>query len=455
MRLVPIVVATAAALLVNVGAQQLPPEVMQMDRQNAQLAIEAAARGPVNGVPLIGGRGRPMGAVYDQFFIGVLIARARMVAGDAITADGLLAHDQWKSRATVIVAYPVDCEGKPNHPTAIRVSMARAMPVPPVMIGEPLRGDAGQALLPGIGVPGDALVVAYRNMPPIGTTIEMDYDNPVCGGAAKTASLSVNHMPSRELSTAFAGIKIPDTLTSIPSPTTVRIRVTLDPVGRVRFPSQMQGPAELAPAAIAAMNARTFQPATENGVPVPSNMLVTFVFTATGKPAPAEPFLPGPPIPGTIQSTVTTSIPTSAPPTGAAPPNAGGPPIMTSTTVNGRLPGSQTNDEPGLTAATSKCPIATDRAYGLTTASPVKVGGDFNQGPARERQYLSALRGPNGQGLSFVRRGSTMSPDKTILDLWEVSYAGLAKPIQIYLDQYREEPLKAPQGFVCATALAR
>ena len=36
-----------------------------------------------------------------------------------------------------------------------------------------------------------------------------------------------------------------------------------------------------------------------------------------------------------------------------------------------------------------------------------------------------------------------------------VSYTGLAKPIQIYLDEYHEEPLKAPQGLVCAVPVAR
>ena len=78
------------------------------------------------------------------------------------------------------------------------------------------------------------------------------------------------------------------------------------------------------------------------------------------------------------------------------------------------------------------------------------------EGPARERQFLTALRGPSGQGLSFVRRGSLMGPDKqTILDLWEISYTGLAKPIQLYLDEYHQEPLKAPQGLVCASVLAK
>jgi hypothetical protein len=184
-----------------------------------------------------------------------------------------------------------------------------------------------------------------------------------------------------------------------------------------------------------------FQPYRANGVPTPLSFVTPLTFTTSGMPEPP---------PQTGQPGANTS-------TGAAPPNAPttGPPIMTSSTVNGRLPGLQSTDEAGLTAATSKCTIATDATYGLTIGSPVKVGGDFNNGPARERQYLMALRGPAGQGLSIVRRGTVMAPDQTILDLWEVSYTGLAKPIQIYLDEYHEEPLKAPQGLVCAVPVAR
>ena len=725
MRPIALLSMTLAVSAVALRAQ-MPASLQEIDRQSAQLAIEAAARGPAVAIPMSLGRGRTLASVYDQFIIGVQIARARTTAGETATVETLLNHESWKSRATVTVAYPIDCDGRPNHPIAIRWAMSGQSPVAPSVVGEPLRGDAGQSLLPGVAVPTDALVVAYRNVPPIGATLEVDYENPVCGGANRTAVMQLAHTPARELSTAFAGVKLPDQFASLPSPSTVRISVRLDPTGRPRFPTQMQGPAELGPVAIAAMEARTFPPATTNGVPVVSNVLVTFVFTTTGERAPAAPFVPGPAPPGTMQSTSTlmvrgvppaasplppvppappgqanaqltrlaielgeqgevtpvpldaagapthgvlydgflvtavkaraaskagnpmnpavnaapgmedmvvvafplvcdgktiapkdilgfnggatagplretsplmfktdldsrlpgvtlpagavgrsytnvslanglefrvryaeppcgaqdavvtlpiqwtrgtpgarfttvklpegstlpspttvrirgfvdtkgayrfptmadgpaelgpnaavlastwkydpyrangvampqgvitpltftaTGMPEAAPPTGApTPAPTSGPPIMTSTTVDGRLPGNRTNDEPGLTAATSKCAIATDATYGVTAASPIKVGGDFKEGPARERQYLSSLRGPNGQGLTFVRRGSTMAPDKTILDAWEVSYSGLAKPIVLFLDEYHEEPLKAPQGFVCAVQLAR
>ena len=128
---------------------------------------------------------------------------------------------------------------------------------------------------------------------------------------------------------------------------------------------------------------------------------------------------------------------------------------MTSSTVGGRSTTDFTTpDEPGLTAATSRCEIASDATYGLTLDGAIKVGGSFMDGPARARRYLSALRGPGGQGLRIVRRGSTIGSDKsTILDIYEITYAGLTAPIRVYVDQYHEEStLKAPQGLTCTAA---
>src|SRR5262249_3266525 len=44
--------------------------------------------------------------------------------------------------------------------------------------------------------------------------------------------------------------------------------------------------------------------------------------------------------------------------------------------------------------------------------------------------------------------------DRTILDVYEVGYAGLDKPVLLYLDAYHfDDALKAPKGFVCAVPI--
>lgn len=97
-----------------------------------------------------------------------------------------------------------------------------------------------------------------------------------------------------------------------------------------------------------------------------------------------------------------------------------------------------------------QCAVSTDPNYGVTRSSPVEVGGGAMDGPARERRYLDALRGPDGQPVRYTRRGSTEGADgTTILDAYEVTHDGLAKPIVLYVDEYHFSEPRAPAGFVC------
>jgi hypothetical protein len=108
----------------------------------------------------------------------------------------------------------------------------------------------------------------------------------------------------------------------------------------------------------------------------------------------------------------------------------------------------RTIDVPGLTAATSGCPISDDPTYGVTAANPIKVGGDMMYVMARSMRFLQALRGSSGQGLHFWRLGSLEGPDSTILDVYQVEHDGTVR--HLYVDGYRWAELKAPRGLVCA-----
>jgi len=724
---------TALALLLTLlaaGADhalraQVPQAVRDRDLRMAELAVEAAQRGPVTPIPLTGQTTRVVGVVYDQYLLGALIARAQIAAGDPAAkprtdAAAIVAHPLWQSRATVVVAYPIDCEGRPNQPLAIRWTTRSTLPVTPKVIAGPVRGSDAQAILPGVGLSADALVVSLQNAMTVSGAVEIDYEGPVCRGAAKTSSFALQAIPSLALARGVNGIKIPEQLAAVPSPSTVRIQVTLDAAGRARFPEPMQGPTELTTLAIAEITSKTYPPSTINGVPMPMNLVVTLVYTTTGEPGTAAPFAtpssppgtiatqrvestmspgraqgPPPPVapaaPGLLDSQLariaaeiaqkgdpvpapldvagpvvhgvvfdrflvgavkaraafkagTPIDPATAPPTlvqgdliavafpftcdgrtiaprnlavsigggtrpgplretgvpltgtaleerlpgvvlpagavgnafaggafslelevrvtyadipcggadptltfpiqwnrgqsvprvtvarlpagsalpsptdvrlrgmvdlegtyrfptiadgpaelaasaavvasqwkfqpyrangvpvplsvlatltftasgmpEAAPPvSASGttpPELMTSSTIGGRSTVDFTTPSVAdLSAATSKCEIATG-AYGLEPGDPIKVGGGPRDGPARERAYLSALRGPAGEGLRVVRLGTTMGADKeTILDLYEITYAGLAAPLRLFLDEYHDAPTKAPQGLTC------
>jgi len=97
-----------------------------------------------------------------------------------------------------------------------------------------------------------------------------------------------------------------------------------------------------------------------------------------------------------------------------------------------------------------QCQTSMDEQYGFASAAPVQVGGGAMFGPARERRYLEALRGPDGQPVRYRRTGSLPGADgNTILDAYETTYDGLAKPITIYVDEYHFTEPMAPRGFTC------
>src|SRR5262245_12372222 len=77
-----------------------------------------------------------------------------------------------------------------------------------------------------------------------------------------------------------------------------------------------------------------------------------------------------------------------------------------------------TADVPGLTPETSTCALSTDPTYGLTKENPIKTGGGDLYMASRQVKFLSALRGPAGEGLHFKRTGTVPAADRTLLDIY-------------------------------------
>jgi hypothetical protein len=111
-----------------------------------------------------------------------------------------------------------------------------------------------------------------------------------------------------------------------------------------------------------------------------------------------------------------------------------------------------TADVPGLTAESSKCAASTDPTYGLTPGNPIKTGGGDMTMAGRQVRFLSALRGPAGEGVHFKRMGSSPGPDGTILDAYALDIKGEHKTT-LYVDGYRWSDPVAPVGFLCGVAM--
>jgi hypothetical protein len=85
-----------------------------------------------------------------------------------------------------------------------------------------------------------------------------------------------------------------------------------------------------------------------------------------------------------------------------------------------------------------------DEPYGYSADNPVRVGGGGAAGARNQQRYLNALLGPDGQPITYERRGSCC-PFKTRrglvnndgqLDLYTVTWRGQKAPVVLYLNMY-------------------
>jgi hypothetical protein len=111
--------------------------------------------------------------------------------------------------------------------------------------------------------------------------------------------------------------------------------------------------------------------------------------------------------------------------------------------------------QPALVSAQGSKPtarltrVAEDPSYGYKSDKPVGVGGGVIGGPANQRKYLNALLGPSGQRITYSRLGSCCAFERKSqqpIDVYAVTYEGLAEPIELFLDSYTTGPLLIPIG---------
>jgi len=109
-----------------------------------------------------------------------------------------------------------------------------------------------------------------------------------------------------------------------------------------------------------------------------------------------------------------------------------------------------------LNANTFKLTTASqDSTYGYTPENPIHVGGARQQqGPSNQRRYLNALLGPNGETITYFRKGSCCHfytknglMGMGLLDQYEVTWENNTTPYILYINMYDAGELKAPKGF--------
>jgi hypothetical protein len=104
------------------------------------------------------------------------------------------------------------------------------------------------------------------------------------------------------------------------------------------------------------------------------------------------------------------------------------------------------------------CAEASDAEYGLSPTKPIQIGGGPLYMNARQRRFLDALRGPDGQMLRLIGGIGSGPVDlpgfgRTIIDTYSVTYEGHDQSIGIFMDAYHFGHPRVPKGFTCATPL--
>ena len=93
-------------------------------------------------------------------------------------------------------------------------------------------------------------------------------------------------------------------------------------------------------------------------------------------------------------------------------------------------------------------PVPEVVAYGLHPEDPVRVGW----GNPGIMAFFELLRGPEGQRVAWRRVGPCCGaePDapRAGLEVFEVTYEGLDKPVRMYLDPHNGAAIHAPSGFI-------
>jgi hypothetical protein len=438
----PLTGANANAPRPPIPAPSPRPNPQQIGVNIERLAAELAAKGEVRGIPLDADGSFRHGALFDRFYLSAVMTRAGLVAGSATTirswSDGVTARTEAPPGSMVVVAVPLVCDGIINPPIDVTFTSSSG-PGPVRKLGANVTGADLVALLPGVTMPEGAIGARYPNWMLTDALVTIAYAKPACPGPSTEAALHLVGGIIPRILERVTTAKLPDDMASEP-PTTVHVNFLVDGDGHPRFATALDGSAALRGPAEEAAGRWRYDPARLNGAPTPTtSMTVPITFTADGQPV-----TPGPP-----GSAGRLGVPGPAP---------NGQPPLSATSRGGINGGDATHDTlsgdmPGLTLATSKCAVADDEHYGFIVDQPVKVGGDAFTGPAREVRYLNALRGPAGEGIHFRRAGSLAAPDRTILDAYEITYAGLDKPMRVYVDEYHFDDPKAPKGLLCGMAI--
>ena len=99
--------------------------------------------------------------------------------------------------------------------------------------------------------------------------------------------------------------------------------------------------------------------------------------------------------------------------------------------------------------------VSSDSKYGYDPDYPVNLGFlPIENADINIKRYFGALSGPNNEKINYLRVESCCpfpsernSMGAGLLDIYEVTWDGLAQPKLIYINLYERGKIMAPKGF--------
>jgi hypothetical protein len=258
-----------------IGLAPPGPDLFQASRFLLQIAVEQGSSrdfAPIPLAPPAGGQpGR--GIVLDHFRMMAIVARAASAAGQPIALNPAVRPPDSLRQRTVVVAYPIDCEGRMIPARSIDLVSAQGLAAP--RQGEYANGDALAALLPGLQTPAGSVAATFGlQAPRPNDAVRIAYGEPCAPGSEVTIPL--HYTPARAATTPAPAL--PEGVTATPAAIRVQAQVDLD--GALHHVTYVGGPRQLLKSAIDAVKAWTFEPARINGAAISTPVAVQVRFTA-------------------------------------------------------------------------------------------------------------------------------------------------------------------------------
>jgi hypothetical protein len=250
----------------------LPPlDPFLISRALVKVAIEQGTVRDIPPIPLDQDGATTHGVAFDHFRMIARAARSAAAAGTKLDPQKVPA-DVSRPR-TVVLAYPLSCDGRTAAPAAIEIVAAQG--APPRRDGEYARDGAIATLLPGVQAPVSSLAAAFTlSTLRSSDAVRITYADPACTGGNPEISLAVKFSDVRSLD--MSAPTLPSGLTPSDAPVWLQTLTDLD--GMLQHPEYIGGPAHLAQAAIEAVQRWRSEPARINGAPVVRPVIIPVRF---------------------------------------------------------------------------------------------------------------------------------------------------------------------------------